>query len=61
MRVAWLHNLNRMVSCKLSPSFSTFVKDFHRVGEEIPGKQALEKMPETHQLFHSGGKLEKSM
>lgn len=29
------------------------MKGFHQVGEGIPGKQALGKMPETHQLFCS--------
>lgn len=59
--VAWLDNLNRLVPCKLFSPFSTLVKEFHQVVEEIPRKQALEKMPETHQLFCSCGRLEKSL
>lgn len=54
VRVAWLHNLNRLVSCKLFSSFSTLVKEFHQVGEEIPGKQTLGKMPETHLTLVEG-------
>lgn len=59
--VAWLGSLNRLASCKLFPSFSTLVKEFHQVSEEIAGKQALKKMPETHQLFCSCGRLENSL
>lgn len=42
-------------------SFSTLVKEFHQVSEEVPGKQALRKMPGTHQLFCFCGRLEKSL
>lgn len=59
-RIAWLRSLNRPASCKLSSSFSAFVKELHQVGEEIPGRQALEEMPGTCQSLHPGGRLEKS-
>lgn len=55
-RVAWLRSLNRLASCKLSSFFSAFVKELRQVGEEIPGRQALEETPGTP----PHGRLEKS-